>query len=145
MSKTIPYACAGVFALAAVLKALFPAEAVLGLEGLQISRPMAEAIVFVITAFEAQISLNLIAYPISRTAVLSAAILLVFLNLYLGYLITLANPPSCGCLGMIGLFKSSRHAALFGIVRNTLLIFALALHFRHYCTTPFQRIGRHAV
>jgi hypothetical protein len=34
---------------------------------------------------------------------------------FLWYLSTLANPPSCGCLGLTGMFDSSRHDAVFGI------------------------------
>lgn len=39
--------------------------------------------------------------------------------------LTVENPPSCGCLGLVQLFESHRAEALFGLGRNLLLMSAL--------------------
>lgn len=46
---------------------------------------------------------------------------------YLWYLSTLADPPKCGCLGLTGMFNSSKHEALFGVFRNCVILWALKL------------------
>ena len=45
----------------------------------------------------------------------------------------MANPPSCGCWGQPGVFKSNKHEALFGVLRNCLILWALKWsHDRHF-------------
>jgi len=51
---------------------------------------------------------------------------------YLWYLSTLADPPKCGCLGLTGMFNSSKHEALFGVFRNCVILGALKLSFDHH-------------
>jgi len=54
-------------------------------------------------------------------------------TVFLWYLSTLANPPSCGCLGLTGLFKSNRADALFGIVRNVVILWLLKFAYDYSC------------
>jgi len=54
----------------------------------------------------------------------STAIMFVFSG-YLFYLSTLAHPPSCGCLGLSGIFKSSKQEAIWGLARNCIILWAL--------------------
>lgn len=41
-------------------------------------------------------------------------------------------PPSCGCLGLTGIFKSRKQEALFGLFRNCLILWALKLAYDYY-------------
>lgn len=47
---------------------------------------------------------------------------LVAFTLVLGVFFFAKNPPTCGCLGLVQRFESSRTEALFGIGRNCFLI-----------------------
>ncbi len=51
----------------------------------------------------------------------SLGVLAVF-TLVLGVFFFAKNPPTCGCLGLVQLFESSRTEAIFGIGRNCFLI-----------------------
>jgi hypothetical protein len=44
----------------------------------------------------------------------------------------MASPPACGCLGLTGLFNSSRHEALFGVFRNCAILWILKLSYDHH-------------
>ena len=62
---------------------------------------------------------------------LATGLMLVF-TVYLWYLSTLAHPPACGCLGLTGIFKSSRQEAAFGVARNFLILCAIKLAYDYY-------------
>ena len=53
--------------------------------------------------------------------------MLLFFTLILGVLLLSHDGPSCGCLGVVRLFKSNQQEILFGIGRNLLLIGMLAI------------------
>ena len=60
-----------------------------------------------------------------KFALIAATGLMFLFAGYLWYLSTLANPPSCGCLGLTGIFQNSRHEALLGLARNFLILWAI--------------------
>jgi hypothetical protein len=45
----------------------------------------------------------------------------------------LANPPSCGCMGLTQLFKSNKHNAVFGLLRNCVILWLLKGAYDYYC------------
>ncbi len=57
---------------------------------------------------------------------LATALMFVF-TCYLFFLANMAHPPSCGCLGLTGLFKSNKQDALFGVFRNCVILWGLKL------------------
>lgn len=58
----------------------------------------------------------------------------------LWYLSTLADPPKCGCLGLTGMFNSSKHEAFFGVFRNCAILWALRSSFDHHFK-PTEKAG----
>ena len=65
----------------------------------------------------------------------SMAIMLGF-TIYLWYLSMLANPPSCGCLGLTGIFKTNKREALVGVLRNCVILWALKLSYDYHFKPP---------
>ena len=63
MSRIVPYFCAALFMVAGVSKAFLPATAVMALEGLGLSRSLAEAVVLVVASFEIYLATNLLVFP----------------------------------------------------------------------------------
>src|SRR5436309_1396132 len=113
--RYVPLVVGGLFEYAAVEKLLYPGEATLALYSLDV--PLALAHVLVTAAIIVELYLGvLLIFRIDLKYSLSVSVVLMFLfTAYMWYLSTLANPPSCGCLGLTGIFKSSKHAALFGL------------------------------
>lgn len=83
MSRIAPYFCAALFMVAGVSKAFLPATAVMALEGLGLSRSLAEAVVLVVASFEIYLATNLLVFPNSRFVVLCAAMVLLTFGVYL--------------------------------------------------------------
>src|SRR5262249_28961551 len=67
-----------------------------------------------------------------KLAMMCATGLLLAYTAFLWYLSTLAHPPSCGCLGLTGLFKSNKQAAVLGLGRNCLLLWMLRASYSYY-------------
>jgi hypothetical protein len=78
---------------------------------------------------------------VGETFTVRAAIFLfTVFTVQLGYFATFKEPPSCGCLGAIQLFESARAEAVFGIVRNTIIVAALlVVHRRRHRLVEFAR------
>ncbi len=128
---------------AGAYKMLFPAQAVMGLEALELQRWFAESLVYCAIVFELYLG-SLLFFKVDLRLAMRLAFGLMFVfTTYLFYLSTLANPPSCGCLGLTGIFKSNKHQALFDLARNVVILWALVLSYRYHFPANAADVGRH--
>ena len=104
----------------------------MGLEALDMTRWLAEMLVYLVTVLELYVG-TILLFKIDLQIALRVAfgIILIF-AIYLFYLSTLANPPSCGCLGLSAIFKSTKHQALIGLTRNVAILWAIVIAWRYY-------------
>lgn len=130
--RQVPTIVGILFIYAGCYKLLYPGESTFALESLEIRYPLAKMVVLIGIILELYVGIILV-FRVSLRFGLSAgmALMLIFAS-YLCYLSTLAHPPSCGCLGLTGLFESSKHAALFGVFRNCIILWALKLSYDYY-------------
>jgi hypothetical protein len=113
------------FLIAGILKLAHPAPATMGLESLEIPYQMSKWTVIGLTVIELYLGVLLV-FKIDLRYSISFSMALMFgFLLYLWYLTTLAHPPSCGCLGLTGIFQSTKSEAVFGVLRNCLLLWGL--------------------
>ena len=113
------------FLYAAISKMFYPAEAILAISSLGAKMNTASWSITALIIVELYLgALLLLKLHLVYTIRLTASVLLIF-TLFLWYLSLLANPPSCGCLGLTHIFMSARKEALFGIVRNVFLLWLL--------------------
>lgn len=78
-------------------------------------------IAFCVIAVELVLALRLIVQPPSKSNALIVILLLSAFTIYL-LVLTQHGGSDCGCGDLITFWKNTRHAALFGIVRNCALI-----------------------
>ena len=117
---------------AGAYKLVNPGQATMALESLEMPYGLAKTIVSSSIIVELYLGV-LLSLRIDLKYALTASIGLLFLfTLYLWYLSTLANPPACGCLGLTGIFNSSKHEALFGLFRNCVILWALKFSYDHH-------------
>ena len=136
-ARHIPKLIGFVFLFAGGYKLLMPGQATMALESLNVPYGLANAIVIGLTLLELYLGLLLILQiDLKYALVFSTGLMFAFTG-YLWYLSTLAHPPSCGCLGLTGIFKSRKQEALFGLFRNCLLLWALKLSYDfHFPRNP---------
>jgi hypothetical protein len=132
LAKITPVVLGALFIYSGLYKVLYPGEATYALMSLDAVQSFAKPIIVIATGFELYLGTILLLRLDIRYG-LSASTVLVFLfTAFLWYLSTLAHPPACGCMGLTGMFNSSRHAALFGLVRNCLILWCLKLSMDYY-------------
>src|SRR5947208_13757621 len=85
---------------AGIYKLVHPGEATYALRALSLSHNLATGIVIASTAFELYLGLVLLLKKDLRFALVATTMLFFMFTAFLWYLATLANPPSCGCLGL---------------------------------------------
>lgn len=118
----------GVFLLvSATLKAIHPTSLVPVLSFLGMSEIFIPFAVSLLVSVELILGIWLILLQSQLVVQLTTGMLL-FFTLILGILLLAHDGPSCGCLGVVRLFKSNQSEALFGIGRNLLLIGMLIVH-----------------
>jgi hypothetical protein len=71
-----------------------------------------------------------------RATTIIAIVMFIVFSLQLGYFLTSASPPSCGCLGKLRLFENTRNETLFGLFRNILILGGLIMFYRRRCGIP---------
>jgi hypothetical protein len=97
----------------------------MALESLDLPYNWAKAIVASVIALELYLgAILLLKFSLKFALILATGLMFVF-TAYLWYLSTMANPPSCGCLGLTGIFNSSKNEAVFGLLRNCVILWAL--------------------
>ena len=125
LAKFVPMLLGGIFLYAAIQKLLHPGPATMALESLDVPYSWAKTMVASVIVLELYLGVILILkLGVKFALVLATGVMFVFAG-YLWYLSTLANPPSCGCLGLTGIFQNSRHEALLGLARNFLILCAI--------------------
>src|SRR6266705_3438867 len=125
--KHTPLLASCLFANAGVYKLLNPGEATMALQSLDVPYRWANLIVIAVTILELYLgTILLVKIDLKWGMALGMGTMFVFAA-YMWYLSTLANPPSCGCLGLTGIFNSNKRAALFGLFQNCLILWALKL------------------
>jgi len=132
IGKYFPIFLGLLFLYSGAYKLLHPGEAAYALMSLDLHRWLAIDSVVVVTALELYLGIILLLRANLKYSLTVSTVLLLVFTAYLWYLTTLAHPPSCGCLGLTGMFTSTRHAAIFGILRNVLLLCGVRLSYDYY-------------
>jgi hypothetical protein len=120
------------FLYSGIYKLLYPGQAAMSLETLGVSRTVADLAITGAVVLELYLGIILLLKIDLRWGLGLSMGMMFFFTCYMWYLSTLANPPRCGCLGLTGLFESSKHDALFGVFRNVAILWALKLAYDYY-------------
>ncbi len=129
--KLVPTIIGACFVLAGLLKAYDASELNRLLLFDHFPARWVTPIVWFIIQGEIILGCTLVFRIATRLAVaLAIGVLVVFAG-QLAYLLAYSNPPACGCLGNLEIFKSTRAEALFGLVRNGVMLAALACYWRY--------------
>ena len=133
LAKSVPALLGALFVYAGIYKLWHPGPATMAIESLDVSYNWAKAIMASVVVLELYVGAILLLRLSLRFAMLLATALMLAFTGYLWYLSTLANPPSCGCLGLTGIFQNSRHEALLGLARNLAILWAIKWSYdRHF-------------
>ena len=97
--------------------------AVFGIFG--VSPSIAYWLTICLIAVDIYLGVSLVVLRDRRVAPIVAFCCLCIFSCYLVYLITLAEPPDCGCGGIVRLFESNKSNAVFGLFRNVSLLIGL--------------------
>jgi uncharacterized membrane protein YphA (DoxX/SURF4 family) len=136
LPKYIPVVIGVLFLYTGILKLLYPSEAVGALESLEVPFWLANALVLAVTILELYLGVLLVLKVNLKHALIMAMGLMLIFTGYLWHLSMLAHPPSCGCLGLTGLFNSNKHNALFGLFRNCVILWGLKVAYDYYFKSP---------
>lgn len=139
--KNLPKLIGLLFIFSAGSKLLFPGQATMGLESLELPYWLAKSIVASLIVIEFYLGILLVGNIDLRFALILSTALMFIFTAYMWYLSTLANPPSCGCLGLNGIFKSTKHEALFGLLRNCLLLWILKVAYDYHFPRSISGAG----
>jgi hypothetical protein len=119
-----------------------PGETTYALLALDFPFWLANAIIVLVTAVELYLAVILLLKKDLKIGLVSSTIVMLTFTTFLWYLSTLANPPSCGCMGLTGMFDSTKHDAIFGVFRNFLILWGLKLsHDFYFPKTSAQLAG----
>lgn len=122
-------------------KVLHPGEATYALMALGAKSWLANTSVMLTTATELYLGLILLLRLDLRFGLIATTVLMSAFTVFLWYLSTLAHPPSCGCMGLTGIFGSTKKAAIFGLARNCLLLWGLKYSYEYYFRSTAQGAG----
>jgi hypothetical protein len=123
---------------AATYKLITPGEATYAVTALNVPSAIASLTVGLVTAMELYLGLLLVLRVDLKYSLAVTAVLLLAFTGFLWYLLTLAHSPACGCLGLTGIFNTTKHAAIFGIFRNCMLLWAIWLSYNYHQSAPFK-------
>ncbi|SRR6266511_1222022 len=124
---------------AGIYKLAFPGEATYALEALSLKYDIANALIVIITVAELYLGRLLLLRIHLRFALTASTVLFFVFTCFLWYLATLAHPPGCGCLGFSTVFKSNKSNAVFGIMRNCLILWMLKAYYDFFFKVPVKR------
>ncbi len=127
-----PAAIGVLLAYTGIYKLVYPAEATAALTALDFPRPWAILLIVVITILEMYLGVILLLKIDLRCGLIMVMALLMVFSIFLFFLSTMAHPPSCGCMGLTAVFTSNRHNAIFGLLRNCVLLWLLKGAYNHY-------------
>lgn len=127
-----PTLLAALFLYSGGYKLMHPGDAAYALMSLDLHQWLANTTVVFVTTLELYLGLLLLAkVSFKYSLTVSTGLLLLFTG-FLWYLTTMAHPPACGCLGLTGMFSSTKKAAMFGILRNCFLLWGLRFSYDYY-------------
>jgi hypothetical protein len=118
----------------AIGKLVHPGPAAAALVTVHFNPGFADVVIAVTTTIELYLGVILLSRLDPRFSLIAATSLISVFTIYLFYLTTLAQPPSCGCLGLTGLFKNSRNEAVVGLLRNCAILWTL--RWSYACAFP---------
>jgi hypothetical protein len=124
-AKHIPRALGVLFVYSGFYKLAYPSEAVTALQSVGVGSWSATSIITLVLMLELYIGVLLLANVAVRFSLILLSGLMLAFTTYLFYLSVMAHPPSCGCLGLSGIFSSNRQGAIFGLARNCVILWAL--------------------
>src|SRR6266567_1378486 len=127
IAKHVPTIVGLLFLYSGVYKLLYPGQATAALLSLEVNSGLAT-----LTIVELYLGMILVLRIDVKYGLACAAALLFLFSLFLWYLSTLANPPSCGCMGLTAVFTSNKHNALLGLFRNCVMLWLLKLAYDYY-------------
>jgi hypothetical protein len=127
MLKHLPTLLGLLFLWAGLYKLLYLGQVTMSLETVGLSYAWAKGLVAATIIAELYLGIILIWRLDLKFGLGAAMALMLRFTAYLWYLSTVADPPKCGCLGLTGMFNSSKHEALFGVFRNCVILWALKL------------------
>ena len=110
---------------AGVYKLLFPTELTAALITIGFPDRIASSVVVALTILELHLGVILVLKINLRSGIRAATALILMFSIFLSYLCIMADPPSCGCMGLAGVFHSNRHNALLGLLRNCVALWLL--------------------
>jgi hypothetical protein len=127
VSKAVPLLVGLLFLYSGLSKLLWPGHAVMALVSFDLPLVWADWLVYALVITELYLGAMLVLrIDLRLTLSLSMGLMFCFVA-FMWYLSTLANPPACGCLGLTGIFESTRHEAIFGLLRNVTLMVLLKI------------------
>lgn len=97
------------------------------------------AVVGVVVAVEFFVGLWLFLLPGSRRSRTAAAALLTVFSVMLALLLTLDDPPSCGCFGAMFAWVSARNEIWFSLGRNLLCLAVIGFFPWTYAPQPASK------
>ena len=133
LSRLTPTIVGFIFLYAGIYKLITPVQAIAALTSIGFSTSISLALVCLITVIELHLGITLTTRLDLRFSLIAAITVLFTFSLFLFVLSTMANPPSCGCMGLGEIFRSSRHNAMFGLLRNCALMWLLSAGYSYYC------------
>jgi hypothetical protein len=136
IGKFAPTLIGLLFVYSGIYKLFYPGEAAYALETLKISYGLSSAAIFIVTVLEIYLGVLLLLKADLRYTLWMATGLMFAFTVFLWYLTTVVNPPTCGCFGLSGFFKNAKHAAVFGVFRNCLILWMLKAAYDYYCKAP---------
>ncbi len=132
IAKHVPTIVGLLFLYSGVYKLLYPGQATAALLSLEVNSGLATLTIVAVTIVELYLGMILVLRIDVKYGLACAAALLFLFSLFLWYLSTLANPPSCGCMGLTAVFTSNKHNALLGLFRNCVMLWLLKLAYDYY-------------
>lgn len=118
--KAIRMGLGSLFLYSASYKLLKPEATVVAIASIIPGSALQLLVLWLVTAVEFYVAWG--CFRGWREVIRMAQGVLVGFILFLGYLLTLAHPPDCGCGELLAFFKDAKANALFGICRNVVLI-----------------------
>ncbi len=116
-----------IFFTAAWHHVVHPSQAEVALMAVGVSSPVARSIVFALGPIEFYLGILLVVGRWRVSGMKLSVIALFAFSTFLWKLQALPDPPACGCLGWGTTLRDTRHEILLGLLRNVVLLFALAL------------------
>lgn len=135
LGKWTPALVGLLFIYSGIYKLIYPGQATMALVALDFKLGWANAAIIAVTILELYLGSILLLKLDLRYGLWVATALMFAFTVFLWYLSRLAHPPSCGCMGLTGVFLSNRHNALFGIFRNVLILWLLKFAHDYYVKT----------